>query len=158
MTTPSPRSRLHRLRELVVPAIMLGVISAYVYASASLSSTALIFPGVLIVVILAAFIWLAGTALFGESFDSGRGVDEDGAILDKRPWFLVGLPIILFLSLKFLGAFVALFALVYGGQLIFSARTPFKSFLVSIAVTTPVYLLFKYFLYVRFPLGILGIG
>lgn len=158
MITPSQRPRFHWLREMVVPAIMLVAIAAYTYASVGLSSTALIFPSVLIVVILAALICLVGAEFFSTNSGSVRGADEEGAILDKRPWFLMALPLLLFLGFEFLGAFIALFATVYGAQLIFSTQTPFKSLLVSIAVTTPVYLLFKYFLYVRFPLGMLGIG
>ena len=155
---PQPQARFRRLRELVVPAIMIAGTGFYGYDALHLSATALIFPGALILVIAAALLWPIAAALTGTGEAPAANEEGLGPMLDKRPWALVILPVLLFLVFDYLGAFIALAALVYGAQLIFSARTPLKSFLITIAVTVPIYALFKYILYVRFPLGIFGIG
>lgn len=160
MAENSMSPRRQGLREWVVPAIMLVVIGFYAYASAQLSGAALIFPGVLMLVILAAIAWpLAATFSRRGPAQAADGDDEAGGpILALRAWALVVLPVVLFALFQFLGALTALVALVFGAQLFFSTRAPALAFLIALITTIPVYALFKYFLYVRFPLGVLGIG
>jgi hypothetical protein len=158
MIPPSPPKRFHRLRELLVPVIMLVIVGFYAYSSAQLSSTALIFPGVLILVIVATLLWPIA-ATFGRPAPTAASTDEEsGAILDLRPWVLFGLPVLLFTVFEYLGALISMIILVYGSQLVLSTKSPIAGFFLAVCVTVPVYALFKYFLYVRFPIGVLGIG
>jgi hypothetical protein len=71
---------------------------------------------------------------------------------------LIALPAVLVASFNTLGVLPALVLLVFGGQAIFSLRSPLQSLLIAIAVVAPTYAVFKYILYARFPAGILGIG
>lgn len=159
---PSANPRYQYLRELAVPAIMIGGIGLYLYDSMHLSAEALVFPGVLIVVIVVAVLWalasyFANPARVAES-EPTADEDETGPILDRKPWLLVALPALLVASFDFLGVLTALIVLVVGGQAIFGPRSPFKSLLIAIAVVAPTYIVFKYFLYARFPAGVLGLG
>jgi hypothetical protein len=163
MPNPLPAKSEH-LRELVVPAIMLGAIGLYLHDSLHLSYEALVFPVVLIVVIVGAVAWTLvsyvvkpPTAAERERL-AAEGDDEAGPILDARPWLMVVLPAVLIATLDYLGTLTALIALVFGAQVIFGLRSPLKSLLIAIAVVAPTYVVFKYVLYARFPVGLLGIG
>jgi hypothetical protein len=148
-------------RALIVPTIMLGGIGLYLYDAAGLSTVALIFPAGLISAILGALIWLAiASARGGHALQAQAEEDEEasGPILDARPWTLVALSALMVFSFDYLGALPSLIILVLGAQLIFSMRSPLKSLAIALAVTVPTYLLFQYFLFVRFPRGLLGIG
>jgi hypothetical protein len=152
------------LRELVVPAIMLGAVGLYLYDALHLSYEALVFPVILIAVIVGAVAWTLvsygmkpPTAAERERL-AAEGDDEAGPILDARPWLMVALPAVLVAAIDHLGTLTALIALVFGAQVIFGLRSPLKSLLITIAVVAPTYLVFKYVLYARFPAGLLGIG
>ncbi len=85
---PSANPRYQYLRELAVPAIMIGGIGLYLYDSMHLSAEALVFPAVLIVVIVAAILWalvayFANPTRVAESEPSANE-DETGRILDRR--------------------------------------------------------------------------
>lgn len=159
MTTPSLPPHLQRIRELLVPVIMIVTIGLYTYTSAYLSSTALIFPAVLIVAIIITLLWPI-TAAFVRQQDAEieSSNEEHGPILDIRPWSLIVLPVLLFAVFEQLGALISLVALIYGTQLMLSTKSPLRDLIVAMAAAIPVYIMFKYFLYVRFPLGALGIG
>jgi hypothetical protein len=79
-------------------------------------------------------------------------------MLHLKSWLLVAIPALLMLLVDYLGALVMLVALVIGAQLVFSTRTPVRSAVIAITVTLPVYAIFKYVLYARFPSGVLGLG
>jgi tripartite tricarboxylate transporter TctB family protein len=152
------------VREMIVPAIMIGGIGLYLYDSLHLSYEALVFPAVLIMVIVGAVAWTLvtyfakpPTAVERERL-AAEGDDEIGPILDARPWLMVALPTVLVAALDYLGTLTALIVLVFGAQVIFGLRSPLKSLLIAIAVVAPTYIVFKYFLYARFPAGLLGIG
>jgi hypothetical protein len=138
---------------------MMVTVGFYVYSAAQLSSTALIFPGVLILVTVATLLWPIAAA-FGRPTSAAASIDEAecGPILDLRPWVLIGLPILLFVLFEYLGALISMIILVYGAQIVLSKKSPIAGFILAVAVTIPVYALFKYVLYVRFPIGVLGIG
>jgi hypothetical protein len=160
--SPPANPRDQHLRELAVPAIMIGGIGLYLYDSMHLSAEALVFPAVLIVVIVAAVLWALVSYFVNQSpaaeGESSADDDETGPIVDPKPWLLVALPALLVASFDFLGVLTALVALVVGGQAIFGLRSPFQSFLIAIAVVAPTYIVFKYFLYARFPAGVFGLG
>jgi tripartite tricarboxylate transporter TctB family protein len=163
MSNLSPaKSRHQYLRELAVPAIMIGGIGLYLYDSMHLSAEALAFPAVLIVVIVIALLWALISYFVNPSplIESEPSADEDeaGPILDPKPWLLVALPALLVAAFDFLGVLTALVVLVLGGQAIFGLRSPLKSLLIAIAVVAPTYIVFKYFLYARFPAGVFGLG
>jgi hypothetical protein len=152
------------VREMVVPAIMVGGIGLYLYDSLHLSYEALVFPTVLIVVIVVAVAWTL-VAYFAKPPSpaererlAAEGDDESGPILDARPWLMVALPAVLVAALDYLGTLTALIALVFGAQVILGLRSPLKSLLIAVAVVAPTYIVFRYFLYARFPAGLLGIG
>ena len=88
----------------------------------------------------------------------GGDDEEGGPIIAATPWLLVALPAVLVASFNTLGVLPALVLLVFGGQAIFSLRSPLQSLLIAIAVVAPTYAIFKYVLYARFPPGIFGIG
>ena len=157
------------LRELAVPAIMLGCIGLFVWDSRHLSEIAVILPGVLIVVTVATLLWEPGRALLSKKAlaeprpdskaSQAQAEDEtSGPILDKRPWLVVALPLVLIALFANIGALATLVLLVFGGQLIFGMRSPLRALLIAVAVTAPTYVLFKYVLYVRFPDGMFGLG
>jgi putative tricarboxylic transport membrane protein len=110
-------------------------------------------------VIVAAVLWALVSYFINQSpaaeGESPADDDETGPIVDPKPWLLVALPALLVASFDFLGVLTALVALVVGGQAIFGLRSPFQSFLIAIAVVAPTYIVFKYFLYARFPAGVL---
>jgi hypothetical protein len=165
MTKPAS---LPLLRELAVPGIMLVCIGLFVWDSQHLSNVALILPGVLIVVTVGAVVWALAGAWRSHRVPAGQPstvelpqeeADEtSGAILDARPWLVVALPLLLITLFDQLGALVTLVLLVFGGQLVFDRKSPVRALLIAIAVAAPVYALFKYVLYVRFPDGVLGFG
>jgi hypothetical protein len=152
------------VRELVVPAIMVGGIGLYLYDSLHLSHEALVFPVVLIVVIVGAVAWTLVTYFAKPPSSAERarlaaeGDDEAGPILDPKPWLMVALPALLIATIDYLGTLTALIALVFGAQVILGLRSPLKSLLIAVAVVVPTYIVFRYFLYARFPAGLLGIG
>lgn len=151
----------HPLRELIVPAIMLCGIGLYVYDSLHLSIEAMVFPGLLVLVIIAALLWLLAARLVRPSPAAAGPSDDDdvpGPVLDAKPWLMVALPAVLVASLEYIGTLAALVALVFGGQAILGMRSPVRSLLIAVAVVAPTYVVFKYFLYARFPAGLLGIG
>jgi hypothetical protein len=165
MQTTSPSSpRFWWLRELLVPALMIGGIGLYLYDAANLSVQVLLLPIGLIVVVVMALLWALVPVFLrrgAPGSDEGEPAGEDeaiGPILNRKAWLLVALPALLFLALEQLGALVALVALVFGAQVIFGTRSPARSALIAIAVTLPTYALFKYVLYARFPVGALGLG
>jgi hypothetical protein len=163
MPNPLP-AKSEQLRELAVPAIMLGAIGLYLYDSLHLSYEALVFPVVLIAVILGAITWtfvshvMKPPTAAERSRLAAEGDDEAGPILDARPWLMLALPAVLVAALDYLGTLTALIALVLGAQVILGLRSPLKSLLIAIAVVAPTYIVFKYVLYARFPVGLLGIG
>ncbi len=159
LTQPQPR--LAWLRELVVPALMVGAIAFYASDAIHLSTPALILPTALVVVIVAALLWsLASTVLRAspDEADDGEGEAAPGPILNLRPWALVALPALLIGALDIIGALAAFVTLVLCAQLLFDARAPLRSLIVAIAVAAPIYAFFAYFLYVRFPAGVLRLG
>ena len=165
MQTTSPSSpRFWWLRELLVPALMIGGIGLYLYDSVHLSVQALLLPIGLIVVVAAALLWAVVPVFLrreSPARDEAEPAGEDeaiGPILNRKAWLLVALPALLFLVIDQLGALLALVALVFGAQVIFGTKSPVKSTLIAIAVTLPTYALFKYVLYARFPVGALGLG
>jgi hypothetical protein len=156
------QSRHRLLRELTVPCVMVIAVALFVWDSMHLSYEALVFPVVLIVVVLAALGWalvvyLRGDAPPAEALEGGDD-EEGGPIVAATPWLLIALPAVLVASFNTLGVLPALVLLVFGGQAIFSLRSPLQSLLIAIAVVAPTYAVFKYILYARFPAGILGIG
>jgi hypothetical protein len=156
------RSKHQFLRELTVPCVMLIAVALFVGDAMHLSYEALVFPFVLIVVVLAALGWALAVHLRGDGADSlpveGEDNEEGGPIVAATPWLLVALPAVLVAAFNYLGVLTALVLLVFGGQTIFSLRSPLQSLLIAIAVVAPTYVVFKYILYARFPAGILGIG
>lgn len=160
-STPQPRQSYQLLRELTVPCVMLIVIALYVGDALHLSYEALVFPLVLIVVVLATLTWALAVYLKGGPASvqlAGEDDEEGGPIVAPVPWLLVALPAVLVASFNYLGVLSALILLVFGGQLIFSLRSPLRSLLIAIAVVAPTYAVFKFVLYARFPAGTLGIG
>ena len=156
------QSRRQLLRELTVPCVMVTAVVLFVWDSMHLSYEALVFPVVLIVVILTALGWalvvyLRGDVPPAEALEGGDD-EEGGPIVAATPWLLIALPAALVASFNILGVLPALVLLVFGGQAIFSLRSPLQSLLIAIAVVAPTYAVFKYVLYARFPAGILGIG
>lgn len=151
-------------RELVVPVLMLVCIGLFLNDSVGLSTAAMIFPAALIAVIVGSVVWAVVAALWAHRRTTaagavGENIDEAiGPVLDLKPWLLVLLPALLTALLDAAGALAALMAVTFGSQLVFSRRSPAKGFLLATAVTVPTYVLFKYFLYVRFPAGMLGLG
>lgn len=163
--TPDRARPAQIARELVVPAIMLTGIGLYLYDAAGLSSLSLIFPALLIAVIVGALLWLAAASLLAPSeatsaTDAPPGEDEEtaGPILDARPWLLVLIPALALFAFEYLGALIAMIALVVGAQFIFGIRSPLKGLAIAVAVVVPTYVFFQHFLYVRFPHGLLGLG
>jgi hypothetical protein len=162
--TPQVPPRASRLRELVVPALMLGGIALYLGDSLHLSTQVLILPLALIVVVAASLVWALAEAFLSKTATIARATDEEGEdetrgpILDPRPWLLVALPAALIVLMGSVGALVAFVAVVFGAELILSVRSPVRSLAIAAAVTLPTYALFKYVLYVRFPAGLLGLG
>lgn len=156
--------RRNRLRELVVPALMIGGVGFYAYDSMHLSAEALILPAALIAVMLGASLWALASAFLGHAAARaagamGEGEDETiGPVLDRKPWLLVGVPVLMIAWLDQMGAFVALAGVTFGAQLALGAKSPLRSLLIAVAVTAPTYALFKYVLYVRFPAGVPGLG
>ncbi len=166
---PQEDRRTYWLRELTVPALMLGTIGLFLADSLHLSTVALLLPAGLVIVILGALAWALAEASLGRPAPpmAGAAIDapaidtEDeapGPILDRKAWALPVLPVALLLLLDVLGAVLALVALVFGAQMIFDRRRPARSLAIALSVTAPTYALFKYVLYVRFPAGMLGIG
>src|SRR5262245_8622834 len=163
MSDLSPLGGRHkRIRELVVPAIMVGTIALYVGDSMHLSLEALVLPGILVVVMLAAIAWaLASDIMHAQGGPDAEPLpldDEAGPIIDRRPWLIIVMPAGAMALFDYLGAFVALVALVFLGQAILGTKSPIRSLLIALAVTAPTYAIFKYVLYARFPAGWLGIG
>lgn len=163
LTQPQPR--LAWLRELAVPALMVGAIAFYASDAIHLSTPALILPTALVVVIVAALLWsLASTVLRASSDEAddgagdGEGEAAPGPILNLRPWALVALPALLIGALDIIGALAAFVTLVLCAQLLFDARAPLRSLIVAVVVAAPIYAFFAYFLYVRFPAGVLRLG
>jgi hypothetical protein len=162
--TPDHARLAQIARELVVPAIMLTGIGFYLYDAAGLSSLSLMFPGLLIAVIVGALLWLAAVSVFSSgataATDAQPGEDEEtaGPILDARPWLLVLIPALVLFAFEYLGALLAMIALVVGAQFIFGIRSPLKGLAIAVAVVVPTYVFFQHFLYVRFPHGLLGLG
>lgn len=161
---PQPHPPFHWPRELVVPVLMLGGIGVFLYDSVHLSVEALLLPAALIVVVVASLLWAlaaeflrAGTPAAADAAAEGED-DAPGPILNLKAWLLVALPAALFLLLDVLGALAALVLLVFGAQLIFTTKAPVRSLLIALAVTAPTYAFFKFFLYARFPAGLLGLG
>jgi hypothetical protein len=161
-SSPQPQQRHQLWRELTVPGVMLVAIVLFVCDSMHLSCEALVFPSVLIIVVLASLAWALVVYLKGEGpaaqAAEGEDDEEGGPIIAATPWLLVALPAVLVAAFNYLGVLTALVLLVFGGQAIFSVRTPLRSLLIAIAVVAPTYAVFKYVLYARFPAGILGIG
>lgn len=162
-TQPQPLAR--RLAELVVPALMLGGVGLYAFDAIHLSVPALILPGALIAVIVAALLWALASSFLGrDGAATGDAETEEwpdgppGPAMRLRPWLLILLPAGLVLAMAFLGALAALVALVFAAQLVFDARSPFKSLLIAVLVAVPTHALFERVLYVRFPAGLLGLG
>ena len=154
-------SSIHWPRELVMPTLMLASVGLFVYDSLHLSVTAMLLPAALIIVIGAALIWALASVLL--SMETGAPIEQaedeaPGPILHAKAWLIAALPAVLFMLLDVIGTFATLAMLVFGAQLVFDLRAPVKSLLIAIAVTAPVYALFKYVLYARFPAGMLGIG
>lgn len=160
-----PHPFLHRLSELVVPALMIAGVGLYAYNSIHLSIPALILPGALIAVIVVALLWALASSFRGrDDAETGDAAAKEwpqgplGLAMHLRPWLLVLLPALIVLSLEVLGAMAALVALVFGAQLFFDARAPLKSLLIAVLVAVPTHALFEHVLYVRFPAGLLGLG
>lgn len=156
------QSRHRLLRELTVPCVMMIAVALFAYDSMHLSSEALVFPVVLIVIILSALGWALGAYLRRDTSATQQAEEEDDEegrpIVAATPWLLIALPAAFVASFDTLGVLPALILLVFGGQAIFSLRSPLQSFLIAIAVVAPTYAVFKYVLYARFPAGIFGIG
>jgi hypothetical protein len=149
-----------RALEIIVPLLMLGGAALFLAGSVHLSPIALILPGVLVATIVAA-VAVAVVAAFRSRATEIAGEEDDpalGAVFAAKPWLLLLLPLILTLAFDLLGALAALVLLVFFAQLIFDRGRPLRSFLIALAVTVPVYVLFAHFLYVRFPAGALGLG
>jgi hypothetical protein len=161
---PQEDRRTYWLRELTVPALMLVTIALFVADSLHLSTVALLLPAGLIIVVVGALAWaLAEAALrhrgpHAEAAPIDTEDEAPGPILDLKAWALPVLPLVLFLLLDVIGAFLALTAVVFGAQMVFDRTRPARSLVIALAVTAPTYALFKYVLYVRFPAGLLGIG
>lgn len=148
---------MEKLRELVVPGVMLAAIGLYLWDAAGLSAAALILPYALIAVTVATLAWfLLAFHLRGHA--PGDSDEEVGPILEWKPWLLVLLPAAAVLLWDYLGALPALIVLVFAGQMVFGLRAPLRGLAIAIAVTLPVYGLFKFVLYARFPAGMLGLG
>jgi hypothetical protein len=162
MSELEPDTRGHVLRELIVPAIMVCGTGVYAYDATHLSYEALIFPGLLILAIVSALLWVLVASLSGpgpaKPHPATADDDESGTVLVAKPWLMVALPVALVAAFDYLGVLAALVALVFAGQMIFGLRSPIKSLLLSIAVVVPTYAVFKYVLYARFPSGVLGLG
>lgn len=160
--TPQTHPPYHLVRELVVPVLMLICIVLFLGGSLHLSVTAMLLPAGLIIVIVAALVWaLVPAFLRPGAADAAAEPGEDEAIgpmLNLKAWLLVTIPAALLLLVDYLGALVMLIGLVVGSQFVFGAKTPLRSLLIAISVTVPVYAIFKYILYARFPSGVLGIG
>lgn len=145
------------LRELAVPAAMVGGIAIFLFDSIHLSREALVFPGILIVVLLGSLAW----ALAGQFVSARKPMelvddDEAGPVLVRRPWLIVALPAVLTAAFDLIGVLVALLALVIGGQAIFGIKSWTRSVVIAVAVVAPTYIVFKYVLYARFPGGVFG--
>jgi hypothetical protein len=154
---PHPPARLWR--ELVVPGVMLGGIAFYLYEARHLSLEALILPLALVAVIGAALL-AALAQSFADAGEEREGEEEEaqGRVHEAKPWLLVAAPSLLIAAWELLGALPALVAVVFCAQLILDARRPLRSLVVAVAIALPTYALFQYFLYVRFPRGVLGLG
>jgi len=156
------RSHIVRARalETIVPLMMVASCAVFLWGSMHLTAIAMILPAVLIATILAA-LGVALIAAFRSRDGKIVGEEDDpsfGAVFAGKPWLLILLPLVLTAALELFGALVALTLMVFIGQLIFNHRTPVRSLVIAILVTAPVYLLFAYYLYVRFPAGMLGLG
>jgi hypothetical protein len=163
MAEPRPKRPVaHRLRELVVPAMMAAVAVSYAYDAMALSVEALILPTVLGAVMAGSLLWAVGSAFLGAGrspIASAIGeVDGAGSISDAKPWLLVAAAILAAALLDYIGAMAALVLLVTAAQLTLALKAPLKALLIAALVTIPTYALFKYVLYVRFPAGVLGLG
>jgi len=172
MTNDQSRSQRlplpERLAPLMVPLIMLAGVGLYVFDAIHLSSAALLFPGILIAVTVAALLF--GGAMFFLR-RAGKAAAVPTAILDAegedmelgptfalKPWLLVAIALLLTVLFEFLGAMVALFALVLLAQIALGSRSILLAMAIAAGVALPVYALLKYVLYVRFPVGVLGLG
>jgi cell division protein FtsW (lipid II flippase) len=145
--------------EFAVPAIMAGTVGFYLYGSLGLSSAALLFPVALMAVIVVAVIWTLIAAGWRRAGRNTASDDEvQGPIMSFVPWSLGAIPAVLILLQDQTGTLVALLAIAFAAQVVFTRTKPLRSLVVAVGVTLPVYILFKYALYVRFPVGILGIG
>lgn len=155
--TPRP---LPLPRELIVPAIMFATIGFYLCDAWSLSTAALLLPVSLMVVVSAAVAWSLASDFLSREGGVATNNDDAGEapLMSPMPWLLVLLPAAMILIQDYVGAFVALLGLVFGSLLLFRRKRPLVSLMVGLAVTLPTYALFKHFLYVRFPSGVLGIG
>lgn len=157
---PSTRGRFMPVSELVVPTIMVGTVGLYLYGSWGLSRAALLFPVSLMVVIMAAVSWTLFAAAVWRNVDGKATADDEikGPLMGVLPWSLVGISAIIVLIQDRTGALFALLAIAFATQMVFTRTKPLQSLAVAVGITLPVYVLFKYVLYVRFPAGILGIG
>lgn len=142
-------------RELLVPVIMAGGLVLYWVDVRYLSIEALIFPlGLGSAVVAALLAAVAGLALRSRP-PSG---EDEGPVLQLRPWLLFAIPMLLIATLDLLGAFFALFLTVLASQLVLGSRSLLRSAVIALVATAPVYFLFKHMLYVRLPSGFLGLG
>lgn len=147
--------------EFVVPAIMLAGCVVSFRDSLQLSVMAMVLPLVLIVVTLVSVVWAVFTAIRqGGPSETELAEEEPGAgpVFSLRPWLLVLLPFALLIGLDWFGALASLVALVFIAQLMLGARHLFLALGVAVLTAVPIYLLFKHVLYVRFPVGMFGIG
>jgi hypothetical protein len=142
-------------REFIVPAIMAAVVAAYAVNASGLSFEALLFPmGLGAVLVTAVTVTLAGLML-GRCAAAG---EDEGAMLQLRPWIILILPLLLLPAITIAGTAAVLFLSVLGAQFALGSKSLLRSTIVALAVTVPTYFLFKHMLYVRFPAGVLGLG
>lgn len=162
----APSALAYWSRELTVPAVMAAGVAVFVFDSRHLSTEAMLLPAGLILVIVAALAWAVAAAFarrpaLGAGPPAAEAEDEDtavGPILNAKAWALAAVPVVLFSFVDQLGALLVLVAIVFATQFVLGARSPARALLVAVLATVPVYALFKYVLYARFPAGQLGLG
>lgn len=143
-------------RELIVPLIMLCGVGLYAWDVRGLSIDGLAFPlGLMTVIVIASIAIIVRAVIRTELAHRDQTA---GPLHAARPLLLVLVPIPLILLWDYVGALVVLVGLVMVAQILLGGRSPLRILVFSVLAATPVYFLFKYVFYVRFPSGLLGIG
>ena len=147
----------HVAKEALVPATMMGAILVYLVQTSHLSFEARAFPYTLIVFVGVASLVLLLRGVLMSRDTAGRGA-EGAPLGNGKAWALVLVPVPLILVWRYVGALPVLFVIAFGFQIVLGQRRLVLALVAAASLTTALYALFKLVLYVRLPVGALGLG